>query len=90
MQKQEHLLLWSVAADENFQRAKPILKNMGKKIIHAGDAGNGQAAKICNNLILGISMIAVSEAIFIGGKIRIRSKKSFLKLVQMLPANVGQ
>ncbi len=42
--------------------AEPILRAMGKAIIHTGGAGNGQAAKICNNLILGISMIAVCEA----------------------------
>ncbi len=47
---------------ENVERAKPILEKMGKKIIHAGEAGNGQAAKICNNLLLGISMIGTSEA----------------------------
>jgi len=42
--------------------AEPILRAMGKAIIHTGGPGNGQAAKICNNLILGISMIAVCEA----------------------------
>jgi 3-hydroxyisobutyrate dehydrogenase len=45
-----------------FARARPVLEAMGRKIIHCGDAGAGQAAKICNNMILGISMIAVSEA----------------------------
>lgn len=45
-----------------FGQAKPVLDSMGKNIFHAGPAGNGQAAKICNNMILGISMIAVSEA----------------------------
>jgi len=49
-------------ADETFARAKPILEAMGKTIVHAGGPGTGQAAKICNNMILGISMIAVSEA----------------------------
>ena len=47
---------------EAFARAKPILEKMGKAVIHAGGPGNGQAAKICNNLILGISMIGVCEA----------------------------
>ena len=42
-----------------FGKAKPILQQMGKNIVHAGDSGNGQAAKICNNMILGINMIAV-------------------------------
>ncbi|MSO69742.1 MAG: 3-hydroxyisobutyrate dehydrogenase [Alphaproteobacteria bacterium] len=46
-----------------FDRAEPILKAMGKAVIHAGPSGNGQAAKICNNMILGITMIGVSEAL---------------------------
>jgi 3-hydroxyisobutyrate dehydrogenase len=45
-----------------FAVAKPVLEAMGKKIVPCGEAGAGQAAKICNNMILGISMIAVSEA----------------------------
>ena len=44
-----------------FAKAQPVLEKMGKTIVHAGPAGNGQAAKICNNMILGISMIAVSR-----------------------------
>ncbi|MGX1305966.1 3-hydroxyisobutyrate dehydrogenase [Amorphus suaedae] len=47
---------------EAFEAAKPYLEVMGKTVVHAGGAGNGQAAKICNNMVLGISMIAVSEA----------------------------
>ena len=47
---------------EAFERGKPLLEVMGKKIVHCGPAGSGQAAKICNNMILGISMIGVSEA----------------------------
>lgn len=49
-------------AEAAFARAQPILCAMGRTIVHAGPAGNGQAAKICNNLILGVSMIAVCEA----------------------------
>jgi 3-hydroxyisobutyrate dehydrogenase len=45
-----------------FSRAQPILAAMGKTVIHAGDAGNGQAAKICNNMLLGIHMIGTCEA----------------------------
>ncbi len=45
-----------------FSRAEPILSAMGKAVIHAGDAGNGQAAKICNNMLLGIQMIGTCEA----------------------------
>ncbi len=54
---------------EAFDRAQPILANMGRKIVHCGEAGAGQAAKICNNMILGISMIAVSEAFVLGEKL---------------------
>ena len=49
-------------AEELVDRARPILSAMGKAVVRAGEAGSGQAAKICNNLILGISMIAVCEA----------------------------
>lgn len=45
-----------------FAKAKPILESMGKNIIHAGAAGSGQAVKLCNNMVLGISMVAVAEA----------------------------
>lgn len=55
--------------DEAFAAAKPFLDAMGKKIVHCGGAGAGQAAKICNNMILGISMIAVSEAFVLGEKL---------------------
>ena len=64
-------------SEENFSRAQPILEKLGKKIIHAGAAGSGQAAKICNNLILGISMIAVSEAFSLGEKLGLDAKKFF-------------
>ncbi len=47
---------------EAFERARPILEAMGRRVVHCGQAGTGQAAKICNNLILGVSMIAVCEA----------------------------
>src|SRR5690349_1624085 len=47
---------------EIFARAQPVLAAMGRTIVHAGPAGNGQAAKICNNMILGVSMIAACEA----------------------------
>jgi 3-hydroxyisobutyrate dehydrogenase len=55
--------------DAAFTRAKPILALMGKKIVHCGAAGAGQAAKICNNMILGISMIAVGEAFVLAEKL---------------------
>ncbi len=52
-----------------FARAQPVLAAMGKKIVHCGGAGAGQAAKICNNMILGISMIAVGEAFVLAEKL---------------------
>jgi 3-hydroxyisobutyrate dehydrogenase len=56
-------------SDAAFAAAKPILEAMGKKIVHCGDDGAGQAAKICNNMILGISMIGVSEAFALAEKL---------------------
>ena len=50
---------------------------MGKTIVHAGGAGNGQAAKICNNMILGVSMIAVSEAFVLAEKLGLDHQKLF-------------
>jgi 3-hydroxyisobutyrate dehydrogenase len=63
--------------DAAFERAKPILEQMGKTIVHAGGAGNGQAAKICNNMILGVSMIAVSEAFVLAEKLGLDAQKLF-------------
>ncbi len=52
-----------------FKRAEPILQAMGKAVIHAGDAGNGQAAKICNNMLLAIHMIGTCEAFSMAEKL---------------------
>lgn len=60
-----------------FERARPLLEIMGRNIVHAGGAGNGQAAKICNNMILGISMIAISEAFTLGQKLGLDPKAFF-------------
>ena len=60
-----------------FAAAKPILEAMGKKIVHCGDAGAGQAAKICNNMILGISMIAVGEAFALAEKLGLSHQALF-------------
>ena len=62
---------------EGFARAEPILKAMGKAVIHAGDAGAGQAAKICNNMILGVSMIAVCEAFVLAERLGLAAEKLF-------------
>ena len=55
--------------EEAFARAEAILKHMGKAVIHAGDAGAGQAAKICNNMLLGASMVATCEAFVMAQKL---------------------
>jgi len=55
--------------DSAFKRAEPILQAMGKAVIHAGAAGNGQAAKICNNMLLGIHMIGTCEAFAMAQKL---------------------
>jgi 3-hydroxyisobutyrate dehydrogenase len=60
-----------------FDRARPILEAMGKTIVHAGGSGNGQAAKICNNMILGVSMIAVSEAFLLAEKLGLDAQRLF-------------
>ncbi len=64
-------------SDEAFGRARPVLEAMGKKIIHCGEAGAGQAAKICNNMILGISMIGVCEAFALGEKLGLSHQALF-------------
>jgi 3-hydroxyisobutyrate dehydrogenase len=63
--------------DAAFERARPVLEKMGKTIVHAGGAGNGQAAKICNNMILGASMIVVSEAFLLAEKLGLDSQRLF-------------
>ena len=65
------------ATPEDFAAAQPILEVMGGRIVHCGDPGAGQAAKICNNLILGVSMIAVSEAFVLGEKLGLSNQALF-------------
>ncbi|QWT15750.1 3-hydroxyisobutyrate dehydrogenase [Sphingobium xenophagum] len=55
--------------DAAFAKAKPILSAMGKAVIHAGGAGNGQAAKICNNMLLGATMVATCETFAMARKL---------------------
>ncbi|AWM88583.1 3-hydroxyisobutyrate dehydrogenase [Microvirga sp. 17 mud 1-3] len=62
---------------EAFARAEPILAQMGKKVVHCGEAGAGQAAKICNNMILGISMIGVAEAFVLAEKLGLSHQALF-------------
>ncbi|CAM3057800.1 3-hydroxyisobutyrate dehydrogenase [Pseudomonas fluorescens] len=54
------------ATPELFASLQPVLAQMGRNIVHCGDVGTGQIAKICNNLLLGISMVGVSEAMALG------------------------
>lgn len=71
-------LTFMVGGDEKaFDRARPVFAAMGKTVVHAGPPGNGQAAKICNNLILGISMIAVSEAFVLAERLGLDPDKLF-------------
>ena len=65
-------LTFMVGADAQvFEEVTPILQHMGKNVVHCGDVGAGQIAKICNNLILGISMAAVAEGMALGVKLGI-------------------
>ena len=63
--------------EQEFLRAKPLLEVMGQFIRHLGQSGNGQVAKICNNMILGISLIAVSESFTLAKKLGLEPEKLF-------------
>ena len=60
-----------------FERARPVLDIMGRNIFHAGAAGNGQVAKICNNMLLGISMIGTCEAFHLAKKLGLDAQTFF-------------
>jgi 3-hydroxyisobutyrate dehydrogenase len=64
-------------SSEAFSRGQPILAQMGKRVVHCGEAGAGQAAKICNNMILGISMIGVAEAFVLAEKLGLSHQALF-------------
>jgi 3-hydroxyisobutyrate dehydrogenase len=64
-------------SEKAFARAKPVLEKMGKRIVHAGGAGAGQAAKICNNMLLAVSMIGTCEAFVLGEKLGLDPQKLF-------------
>ncbi|WP_428409811.1 3-hydroxyisobutyrate dehydrogenase [Hyphococcus sp.] len=71
-------LTFMVGGEETaFERAKPVLEKMGKNVFYAGDAGNGQVAKICNNMLLGISMIATCEAFNLAEKLGLDAQTFF-------------
>ena len=63
--------------DEAFAKGKPLFDIMGQKAVHCGEAGAGQAAKICNNMILGISMIGVCEAFHLADKLGLDRQAMF-------------
>lgn len=63
--------------EDAFGKGEPILAKMGRKIVHCGGAGNGQAAKICNNMILGATMIATCEAFALADKLGLDRAKMF-------------
>ncbi|CAE6824706.1 3-hydroxyisobutyrate dehydrogenase [Paraburkholderia aspalathi] len=68
-------LTFMVGASERvFEQIKPVLSTMGKNIVHCGDASTGQVAKICNNLVLGITMAGVAEAMSLGEALGIDAK----------------
>jgi 3-hydroxyisobutyrate dehydrogenase len=64
-------------SDNAFARGRPVLEAMGRRIVHCGGAGAGQAAKICNNMILGISMIGVAEAFVLAEKLGLSHQALF-------------
>jgi len=63
--------------DEAFAAARPILEKMGKTVVHAGDAGAGQAAKLCNNMLLAITMIGTCEAFALAEKLGLKDQVFF-------------
>jgi 3-hydroxyisobutyrate dehydrogenase len=64
-------------SDEAFGRAAPLFEIMGQKAVHCGDAGAGQSAKICNNMLLGISMIGTCEAFALAEKLGLSAQSLF-------------
>jgi 3-hydroxyisobutyrate dehydrogenase len=71
------LTLMAGGTTEAFAKAKPVLEKMSRRVVHCGEAGAGQAAKICNNMILGASMIAVCEAFVLAEKLGLSHKALF-------------
>jgi 3-hydroxyisobutyrate dehydrogenase len=71
------LTLMAGGSTDAFEKAKPVLEKVSRKVVHCGDAGAGQAAKICNNMILGISMIGVCEAFNLADKLGLSHQALF-------------
>lgn len=64
-------------SDDDFEAARPILEAMGRRVVHCGGAGLGQAAKVCNNMILAVSQIAVAEAFVLGERLGLSHQALF-------------
>jgi 3-hydroxyisobutyrate dehydrogenase len=64
-------------SEDAFRRAEPFLAAMGKAVVHAGGPGNGQAAKICNNMMLGIQMISVCEGMALAQRLGLSPQRLF-------------
>ena len=64
-------------ADDDFEAARPLLEAMGRRVVHCGGAGLGQAAKVCNNMILAVSQIAVAEAFVLGERLGLSHQALF-------------
>ncbi|WP_448388349.1 3-hydroxyisobutyrate dehydrogenase [Microbacterium aurum] len=63
--------------DADFEAARPLLEAMGRRVVHCGEAGLGQAAKVCNNMILAVSQIAVAEAFVLGERLGLSHQALF-------------
>ena len=75
---------------EAFEQARPLFEVMGARAVHCGGAGAGQAAKICNNMILGISMIGVCEAFALAEQARARRRMRSTTWSRPRPAPAGR
>lgn len=72
-------------AEQDFHAAAPLLNVMGARVVHCGGAGVGQAAKICNNMVLGATMISISEAFVLGEKLGL-SNQAFYEVASTASA----
>lgn len=64
-------------SDDDFEAARPLLEAMGRRVVHCGGPGLGQAAKVCNNMILAVSQIAVAEAFVLGERLGLSHQALF-------------
>ena len=75
---------------EGFERAEPFLSDMGKAVIHAGASGAGQAAKICNNMLLGATMVATCEAFLLAREARASIRRNSSTSARSRRARAGR